>query len=261
MPINPCCQAVLITVANHQPLRRTVQEGLQCPQVLNHRQAQVIGSKFDFGMPRPQLQVRPPQQRVIIQRCPGVGQLRAVDADAPSTQPAQQADHQHQEGFLGIDPGLCIGHRRLQADHRALPLEGQYTLEVTQEQRKVTQTLAQGFFQVGLLDQATADQGKTAQWHAVAVEVEELVIQFVNQNKPEAGEGLRRHPGARLVKQLNSDAGLLQQRSRARRLITQAMKHDMNKIHRDRIVFPHGWFRCNTHWYGKKCQLAWTVMA
>ena len=60
-------------------------------------------------------------------------------------------------------------------------------------------------FQGGLLNQPPADQGEAAQGHAMAVEVEELIVQHMDHLQPELGECLGRHPGLGLLEQCRVD--------------------------------------------------------
>ncbi|MNP11219.1 hypothetical protein D3C76_1033960 [compost metagenome] len=224
-------------------MRGAAQEGLKRRQVLDHRQAQVIGSKLDLGTATAQLHVGAPQQWVILLGRARVGQRRAVDHDASPGQPAQQADHQGEEGFFGVHPGQRIFDAGAQADHRAPALDRQLPANIAQEQRKVVQALAQGLFQGRLLDQPPADQGKAALGHAMAVEVEELVVQCFDQQQPQSCKRRCRYARNGRFQDRLIDTGLGQQRGRPLRLGAQSMEHGTNEINGDCIVFPHGGFR------------------
>ncbi|MNF69367.1 hypothetical protein D3C84_512470 [compost metagenome] len=116
-------------------------------------------------------------------------------------------------------------------------------MNVTQEQTEIAQALAQGFFQSRFLNQATADQGKTAGRHAMAVEIEEFVVQVLDQDQPEPGKGRGRHPGPDRLEHCRIDTGLAQQSLRPLRLVAQGVQHAVDEVNRDCIVFPHGGFR------------------
>ena len=65
-------------------------------------------------------QVRTPEQVVVAVGRARVGELRAVDGDAPPGQPAQQAEHYGQVGFLGGAAGEPVWLAIVQADDRLL---------------------------------------------------------------------------------------------------------------------------------------------
>ncbi|MNN35859.1 hypothetical protein D3C81_1497250 [compost metagenome] len=110
--------------------------------------------------------------------------LGAVNRQTAPGQPAQQANHQHQIGLLGINPGQRVGNARVHADHRPPGAHRQAAAQVMQEQAEIAQALAQCLVQVRLLDKAATDQGKAAQRHAMAVEAKELIVQQLDLRQP-----------------------------------------------------------------------------
>jgi hypothetical protein len=174
--MKPRSQAMLIAKTDYQPLRRTAQKYLEGGQVLDDWQAQVAAGEFDFRALGAKAQVGPPEQRIVAEGQARLTKVRAIDGNTPPAQPTQQADHQHKEGFLTKTAGIRIRRARLQTDHRPLAAHTEAAAKVPQEQPEVTQALAQGLAQVGFLNQSPTNQGKTADRHAVGIQLEELVL-------------------------------------------------------------------------------------
>jgi hypothetical protein len=202
-------QAMLVAEADHQPLRRGAQEHFERSQVLNHRQTQIVTGEFYFGALGAKGQIRSPKQSVIAQRQTLVAKVGTVDRDAPATEPAQQADHQHQVRFFAEAAGVFGGRMAVKADDRAFAAHGQGAAKVAQEQAEIDQALAHGLVQVGLLNQCPANQGERARWHAMGVEPEKLVVQFADLDQPQSRKRIGRHPRHGLPDHRRIDAGLL----------------------------------------------------
>ncbi|MNQ49872.1 hypothetical protein D3C85_637930 [compost metagenome] len=117
-----------------------------------------------------------------------MGELRTIDGDAPTRQPAQQAKHHGQVDFLGDAARLRVWLAVVQADHGAVAAYRQAAADIPQEQAEAAQALAQRLAEVVRLDQAAADQGKAALGHAVRIMAEELVVQFPGDGQPQLGQ-------------------------------------------------------------------------
>ncbi|MCY1419367.1 hypothetical protein D9M71_349550 [compost metagenome] len=144
----------------------------------------------------------------------------------------------------------------MQADHRTLTAQVEGAAQVRQEQAEIGQALTQGFFQVRLLDQAAANQGEAARGHAVGIQVEEFVVQVTDQQQPEARERRGRHPGRHIIQTGRRNARLLQQALDPLGLRAQPVDHGVEKVDRNRIVFPHGFFRDETSRVWQKMPIA-----
>ncbi|MCY1406300.1 hypothetical protein D9M71_215620 [compost metagenome] len=232
---------MLVAEADHQPLRRGTQKHFQRRQVLNHGQAQVVAGKFDFGALGTEGQVGAPQQAVVTQRQARMAEVRTVNGNAPPAQPAQQTDHQHQEGFFTKPAGIVVRRTGVEADDRTLATHGQRAAKVAQEQAEVGQALTHGLVQIGLLNQGTANQGETARRHAMGIEPEKLIVELADLDQPQRRKRIGRHPRRGLVHDRRINARLFEHGRHALRIIAQPMDHCLHEIGGNRVLFPH-WF-------------------
>ncbi|MNP36175.1 hypothetical protein D3C76_1295410 [compost metagenome] len=149
----------LVAEADHQPLRRGAQEVLEGRQVLHHRQAQVAGVEADLGAGRIEFRQRAPEQRLGAMRRAGMAEARVVQRDAPSGQPAEHAEDDAEEDFLGAAADRRIVQPGLQADRCPSTADFQAAANVAEEQPEALEKLLQRLAEGRFLDQPAADQG------------------------------------------------------------------------------------------------------
>ncbi|MNF90674.1 hypothetical protein D3C84_732510 [compost metagenome] len=168
-----------------------------------------------------------------------MAKVRAVDGNTPTTQPAHQADHQHQKSFFAKTRNIIVFRAAIQADDCTFAAHRQRAAKIAKEQGKVVQALAHGFVQVWFLNQGPANQGEAARRHAVGVEPEELVIELADLDQPECGKRTGRHPRHGLFDQHRVDTCLFQRSPPPLRIVPQPMDHRLHKVGGHRILFPH----------------------
>ncbi|MNL26380.1 hypothetical protein D3C87_1479030 [compost metagenome] len=195
--------------------------------------------KFDLGTFGAEGQVGAPEQTVIAEGNALMAKVRTVDGNASTAQPAQQADHQHQERLFAKTGEVIVLRAGFQADDRPFSAHGQGAAKVPQEQGEVDQALAHGFVQVGLLDQRPADQGEAARWHAVGVEAEEFVVEFADLDQPQGGKCTGRHPCRGLFHRYRVDARLFQRSPHALWIVPLPLDHGLHEVGGHRVFFPH----------------------
>lgn len=75
-----------------------------------------MAGELDFGALGAEGQVEAPEQAVVAEGDAAVAEICAIDGDASSAEPAQQANHQHHEGFFAQATDVVVGRAGLQAD-------------------------------------------------------------------------------------------------------------------------------------------------
>ena len=128
-----------------------------------------------------------------------MSKICSINWDTPTTQPTQQAYHQKKKYFLTKTGVVIVLRMCVQTDKSTPAAHRQRAAKIVKEQRKIFEAMSHRSMQIGLLNQGTANKGKTSRRHTVRIKFKKFIVEFANLDQPQSRKSTGRYASRRIL--------------------------------------------------------------